>query len=183
MKFPYTANPFKSKARRGFRLGVPDEWYRRSKSRNVSSAVAPSDSTIKRLAALQESDEEGDEEGEGTAKMGEQKAQDRPNSAKTVEQRGIVTQSRLSNIFEGWLNSPPSSPNRNSAIFSPENRKSVSEPKLLDKGTNGMDGNSSESSDDGDEERFEKEFEDMLVSNFNKPEHSVIHILLRMILV
>lgn len=168
MSFPFSANPFTFKARRQFRFCIPEEWYRRSKSRNVSPAVGPSELTIRRLAALQESDEE--EEEEGTAKVAERKfSPTRQDSTKTVEQRGLVTQGRLSSLFEGWLHSsPPTTPTRNSAIFSPENRKTVSEPKLVEKKDPTKHirsgSGSSDASDDEDEEMFKKAFEDMVVS-------------------
>ena len=48
-----------------FRFCVPDEWYRRSRSRNLSSAsFETSEATIKQLEALQESDEDEDDEAE-----------------------------------------------------------------------------------------------------------------------
>lgn len=146
---------------------MPDEWYRRSKSRNVSPAAGPSELTLKRLASLEESEEDEEEEGEGTAKAGDRiNSPPRPNSAKTIEQRGLVTQGRLSSIFDGWLQSSPTSSSRSSTAFSTDSRKSVSEPKLVERAApTNLEGKSLLSiSDDEGEEDFEADFEDMLVS-------------------
>lgn len=148
---------------------MPDEWYRRSKSRNVSTASSePSESTIKRLAALQESDEESDED-EGTAKMRAETgspARPTPNTV-TQDWRGSISQNRFSSMFEGWLRptSPPSSPNRGSAVFLPDARKSVSEPILVEPTTeNGLrKANVNDANDGGLEEADEADFEEMLV--------------------
>ncbi|KAJ3492688.1 hypothetical protein NLJ89_g11182 [Agrocybe chaxingu] len=162
VEFPFSPNPFKSTARRHYRFCVPDEWYRRSKSRSVPSAPGPSECTIRRLAALQESEDE--DEDEGTAKIGE-KRPSQSDTDKTIEQRGLVTQGRLSTMFEGWLRStPPTSPNRNSAILSPENRKSVSEPKLVEKPSRNSfsKASASDSSEDENEDDFTASFEEMM---------------------
>ena len=178
--FPFSPNPFKSTAQRNFRICVPDEWYRRTKPRSIQSTTAPSDSTLKRLAAMQSDGDSSDEEGEGTAKVGDRSV--RPNSAKDAEQRGLVTQGRLSSLFEGWTNYSPTSSTRTSASFTPDNRKSVSEPQLVDQAiyshlgrngkfdTNLMDEESADFS--------EKAFEEMLVSfirsrNITLPQYSL----------
>jgi diaphanous 1 len=167
-------NPLSSNARRTFRFCVPDEWYRRSRSRNMSSnsSLEPSDSTIKQLAALQESDEEESDEDEGTAKTPKQiHPSSRPSPTSQQSWRGSVTQARLSSLFDGWLGSaPPSSPpsvsNRNSAIFTPE-RKSVSEPKLMPQHSGNIlrvdDSSDTEQdeSDSFDEQAFEEMLNDM----------------------
>jgi len=149
---------------------VPDEWYRRS-TKGGPRAAGPSEYTIRRLAALHESQEEDDDEcdnceGDGTAKMGNLNTS---SSAKTVEQRGLVTQGRLSGIFDGWLKptSPTPSP-RTSAVILSENRKSVSEPRLVNQViTNNFVRNSlsgSDTSDGENEDGFDNAFEEMLVS-------------------
>src|SRR5262245_26692997 len=71
LQTPFVPNPFAPSAKRGFRFCVPEEWYRRSRSRPVANlSFEPSQSTIRRLAALQESDEEGtDDDEEGTARF------------------------------------------------------------------------------------------------------------------
>jgi len=175
--FPFSPNPFKSTAKRKIRICVPDEWYRRTKPRSIQSARAPSDSTIRRLAAMQEDEDSSDEEGEGTAKMGDQTTSPgRPNSAKDLEQRGLVTQGRLSSLFEGWINNSPTSPNRNSASFIPDNRKSVSEPRLVDQAIYSHLGrNSISDTNTKDEESpdfSERAFEEMLVSLTNSPKYN-----------
>lgn len=112
---------------------VPDEWYRRSRTRTLSSSsLTPSEATIKRLADLQESEEEDEEpvEGEGTAKAKTAINQSPTSSpAKSGDWRGTFSQTRLSNMFEGWL---PSGPTPAAGVeSSPQNRRSsvsVSEP-------------------------------------------------------
>lgn len=156
-------------AKRQFRFCVPDEWYRRSKSKGLSPAAGPSESTIRRLAALQE-EEDGDEDNdEGTAKIGKPNVSpSQQNVAKPMEQRGLVTQGRLSSIFDGWLKpTSPTSSSRASAVISSQNRKSVSEPMLVNQTMNiarsspsGADANDGEN-----EDGFESAFEEMLVSS------------------
>jgi len=117
-----------------YRFCVPDEWYRRSRTRTLSSgSLAPSDATIKRLADLQESEEEDEEEsaeGEGTAKA-QVAVNQSPTSSppKSGDWRGTLSQARLSTMFEGWL---PSSPTSAAPAESPAQNKrtsvSVSEP-------------------------------------------------------
>ncbi|KAJ6583786.1 hypothetical protein B0H10DRAFT_2168123 [Mycena sp. CBHHK59/15] len=126
--FPFSDNALSSSAHRSFRFCVPDEWYRRSKSRNLSSAsTEPSESTIRRLASLQETEEE-DEEDEGTAKLNDTVSP----RASAAEGASSATQNRLSTMFDGWLRGSPVTPSRSSVVFSPDNRKSVvSEPKLV----------------------------------------------------
>lgn len=141
---------------------VPDEWYRRSKSRNVSTAsFETSDSTIRRLVALQESDEE--DEDEGTAKLASDSPMRPPPATNTADWRGSLSQNRLSSLFDGWLNSsPPASPNRNSTFGSPGDRKSVSEPKLVGHiAGNGLVVDSMNTEIEGD--FSEADFENMLV--------------------
>ena len=165
IELPFSANPFSSMARRKFRFCVPDEWYRRSKSRNVSPAPYPSESTLKRLAALQESPDEEQDDDEGTVTISKATASVPGDTAKAVEQRGLVTQARLSNMFENWLwpTSPPSS-NRTSVILAPGNRKSVSEPKLAPASGIIKSRISSETSEEGSDGDFDAAFERMLVS-------------------
>ncbi|KAG6910997.1 hypothetical protein DXG01_006051 [Tephrocybe rancida] len=162
--FPFSPNPLTRAARRTFRVCVPDEWYRRSKSRNVSNAsLEPSDSTIRRLAALQESEEE--DEDEGTAKMNA--SQDSVTHIATPERKGSISQNRLSNLFDGWLRpASPTSPTRNSTFSLADNRKSVSEPRLLEDNPgigNSISSTVSEAlkSDDVDGAAFDKLLDDM----------------------
>lgn len=166
--FPFSPNPFSSSARRTYRLCVPDEWYRRSKSRNVSStSFEPSQSTIRRLAALQESDEEEEEEeDEGTAKRRGDDTVINPPSATDADSRG-ASRNRLSSMFDGWMISPSEkSHSRSSVVLSPGNRKSiVSEPSLVAHSTgNSLKSTQSDSTPDEDMELDENAFDHMLVS-------------------
>lgn len=170
--FPFSPNPFQMAAKRQFRFCVPDEWYRRSKPKGLSPA-APSESTIRCLAALQE-EEDGDEDNdEGTAKIGNPNlSPSQQNVAKTMEQRGLVTQGRLSSIFDGWLKpTSPTSSSRTSAVMSSQNRKSVSEPTLVNQTTtfSGSSPSGSDASDGENEDEFESGFEEMLVSPRSAP--------------
>ena len=117
----------------------------------MSRPAAPSEATIRRLAALQESEDEGDDERDGTAKL------DAKDTAKAVEQRGLVTQGRLSSVFESWLR-----PTSISSQIQPvsENRKSVSEPKLASESQVIRKKDVSDSTD----EETDDSFEEMLVS-------------------
>jgi hypothetical protein len=124
IEYPFAPNPFTTSARRQFRFCVPDEWYRRTKSRNLrsSSSIQPSESTIRRLASLEESNEED----EGTARVRETSNVENALATKPASPRS-VSQNRLSSIFDNWLR--PAG-NNSSAIFTPDG-KSVSEPKLV----------------------------------------------------
>lgn len=116
---------------------MPDEWYRRSRTRTLSSSsLTPSEATIRRLADLQESEEESEEEsteGEGTAKAQAAVIQPPTGSPSgSGDWKGTFSQSRLSTMFEGWL---PSSPTPaapvESSVQNKQNKRtsvSVSEP-------------------------------------------------------
>jgi len=163
IQFPFSANPFKSTAKRHFRFCVPDEWYRRSKPRSVSRPAAPSEATIKRLAALQESEDEVDDEGDGTAKLDAKVTPSLQDTATAVEQRGLVTQGRLSSVFESWLR--PTSIASQSRPSASEYRKSVSEPKPASEPHVIKRKDVSDSTDD----ETDNSFEEMLVSRTPKP--------------
>jgi len=169
LKYRFAPNPFSAKARRVYRFCVPEEWYRRSRSRNVSrESAGPSESTLRRLASLQESEESEEDEDDGTAKGASSQTQKGTTKemTKAVEEQGLVTSRRLSSMFDGWLySSQPSSssaPDRSSIVSVAEKRKSVSEPKLLDQALNS---NKHEAGDgkDGDSD-LESRFEEMMVS-------------------
>jgi len=154
---------FSAKARRSFRVSVPDEWYRRSRPRSTSSlSVEPSESTVK--AALDIDTEE--EEGDGTAKQAIASAAvsdvSPPSKTKSADWRQSLSQGRLSSVFEGWLRpSTPTSPTREGKSFAPE-RMSVSEPKLL--GRTSEDAGSHTSHADAVEAELNmNDFEQMLV--------------------
>lgn len=154
---PTKSNPFGSSAIRSFRICIPDEWFRRSKSRSTSSAsssYAPSEDTVRRLESLQESDEESEEEG-GTAKMKESSPS--PSKSSFVapnDWRSSISQSRLSSMFDSWMHpttsaDPPSTPEK----------KVVSEPKLLEsRSSDQVDHSTPSHGNDAD-----SEFEQMLV--------------------
>ena len=118
---------------------------------------------MRRLAALQESESEGDSEDESTARL---RPRDLPigvDTPKAVEQRGLVTHVRLSNMFGDWLR--PSSPttNRNSVVATHENRKSVSEPKPASSSRIIEKTDSSDVSEDERDGDFDAAFEEMMV--------------------
>lgn len=162
IRFPYSANPFSSLAKRVFRICVPDEWYRRSKSRNLSTtSFETSEATLRRLGSLEESDES--DEDEGTAKgAGLTDA----HATDMSERKGSFSQSRLSSLFDGWLrptsSTSPDLPHRESITHRSDNRKSVSEPRLVEHHT-GSNITSSNASDDATEDVSLSDFEDMLV--------------------
>lgn len=136
LQFPFDANPFSSNATREFRFCIPDEWYRRSKSRSLStSSLTPSEATIKRLADLEEDDRESDpdsEEGDGTAKQKDlassSSTSSSPSKAGSGDWKGTFSQNRLSTIFDGWI---PSSVAPSAVEAAPRERMSVSEPIFL----------------------------------------------------
>lgn len=158
IQFPFSANPFKFTATRHFRFCVPDEWYRRSKPRSVSRPAAPSEATIRQLAALQESEGEIDSERDGTAKFDAKVVPSLQDTAKAIEQRGLVTQGRLSSVFESWLR--PTSIASQSRPSVSENRKSVSEPKPASESQVIHGKDVTDSSDN----ETDNSFEEMLVS-------------------
>jgi hypothetical protein len=127
-------NPFSHLATRHFRFCVPDEWYRRSKPRSISTAsLAPSEATIQRLADLEEEEDQDEFERDGTAKQ--KNMVDSPLAADSTSKpgsgdwKGTFSQNRLSTFFDGWL---PSSNPPHPIDSPPRERMSVSEPKLLD---------------------------------------------------
>lgn len=158
---PYTSNPFSSTAKRMFRICVPDEWYRRSKPRNMTlPSFEPSEETIKRLAALHESKEieDEDEDDEGTAKLGVTSNSDSHSSSTTTASPKVSsTPNRLSSFFDGWLRpTSPTTPSRDTTVLIPGNRKSVSEPRLIESASSLKRPNASDRVAEGlDEEEFE----------------------------
>jgi diaphanous 1 len=159
---PLVSNPFSRSAKRKFRFCIPEEWYRRSKSRSMSSSASaePSEATIRRLEALQESDEE--EEDDGTAKRNEVPQSQVVRQNSTSNWRNSISPNRLSHLFDGW-NQPaaPETPTRSSVVILPD-KKAVSEPKLVEHGTGmSMTAESTDNSDLGDLEFAD--FEQMVV--------------------
>lgn len=162
LEAPFKANPLEPSASRYFRFCVPDEWYRRSRSRSSSTAsFEPSEDTVKRLASLQESEEEGEDEGadSGTAKLGQSSSAGASSSIKPFippnDWRSSLSQNRLSSMFESWIR--PTSPV--AGLSSPE-RKTVSEPKPMTKLASSSSGTTTVSDLEGVEYT---EFEQMLV--------------------
>jgi len=164
---PFASNPFHSSAPRTFRFCIPDEWFRRSKPRHLTStSLEPSESTIKRLADLEALDDEGSTNGEDTAKQPKLVQTPRPHHEcrDSPDWRSSLSQSRLPNLFDGLLSDQPSaSVKRPNTMLAPE-RVNVSEPKLMEHHS----GSSAAGSSFGDSERSEAEepnnaeFEQML---------------------
>ena len=152
-------------ASRYLRICVPDEWYRRSRSRSNSTAsYEPSEDTVKRLADLQESDEEED----GTAKL-KDPTQSLPALSTSTrftgpsDWRNSIAQNRLSSLFDSWIHSSPSS---SAADFSTE-KKTGSEPRLIQHYTGvSISGENVDTGETADENGSvgAQEFEEMLVS-------------------
>lgn len=123
--------PTISSASRSFRFCVPDEWYRRSRSRSNSSAsLGPSEDTVRRLEDLQESDEES-EDGDGTAK---QKDAPPAPASPPSDWRNSISQNRLSSMFESWIYPTNTSPSNTTTR---SEKRVVSEPKLVAQHTGG----------------------------------------------
>lgn len=137
LESPLTTNSIGSSASRSFRFCIPDEWYRRSKSRSVSSTSSDvSQDTIRRLADLEEEDEE-DEDVEGTAK---QKLESSITSETArgvftapMDWRGSIAQNRFSSILDNWMRGQdPAADGRSTPTLE---KKVVSEPKLVEQRT------------------------------------------------
>ena len=165
---PLLPNPIGPSANRSFRFCVPDEWYRRSKSRNVSTTSSDvSQDTIRRLADLEEYDEDDDVEGEGTAKQKDLEHSDVARSGgfkAPMDWRGSISQNRFSSILDNWMR--PQSPT-GEATSPPPEKKVVSEPKLVEHKTG--DTVSSDASNEQSAAVDMTEFEQMLVSLMSFP--------------
>ena len=133
LNLSYSPNPFSRTAKRIYRFCVPEEWFRRPNHRKRSSAsLKPSEATLRRLAAMEEFDEDEDEDGdEGTAKIRTvSQPSSHQGSSHTTQPERAVSPNRLSSLFDGWLRpmSPPP------VIRHPQppvldSRKNVSEPQ------------------------------------------------------
>lgn len=110
--------PARAMAKRILRFCVPDEWYRRSKSRSLSLTPIASGGTLQGDASDYGSDEES-----GTAKQ-------RHKAAESSEARRENQESRESarfSLFEGWGTvSSPSSGSATLARTSPGDRSTIS---------------------------------------------------------
>lgn len=129
------------------RFCIPDQWFRRK---------PPSASTQSRSTT----DSAADEEGDGTAKQSKSSAgstafHTAPRPA-SPEWRGSVAQSRLTSLLAGW--SQPAPATTSVVVATPTgNRKSVSEPLLVQQNTGGsFSTRESVSSGDFDVEEFER---------------------------
>jgi diaphanous 1 len=122
-----------------------------------TTSFETSESTLKRLVSLEESDDE--DEDDGTAKLTE----DRLNAHHTdiVDRKGSLSQNRLTSLFDGWLRpTSPTSPSHHNSITHPsDNRISVSEPRLVEHHT----GSGSASTNGETEDVSSTDFNDMLV--------------------
>jgi len=158
---PFGPNTFPSKTQvnRIIRICVPDEWYRRSKSRLSSTALDNNDT----LKANGHGNVEDDEEEEGgTAK------QNHAPSVSTSKSADPRQSNRLSNIFEGWLpggGTAPAPPVLANAIAGDRSSINVSKPvPVLEPQKTGL-GISMSDEAEGDEVDGVADFERMLVSN------------------
>lgn len=162
---PFLSNPLCSSARRSFRFCIPDEWFRRPKSRPVTStSLESSESKVEQLADLEKSEEKDEStDDEGTAKQQKVVQTPRPHNEEhnPPDWRSSLSQGRLSNLFDGLLGNPPSTSFK---ISAPE-RVNVSEPKLVEHhtGSSGAGNSSGYSEESGTEEPDSMEFERMLV--------------------
>jgi diaphanous 1 len=139
-----------------------------------SSSLTPSEDTVRRLASLEESEEE-ESEGDGTAKQKADSANrdSAPTSSgfftATSDWRSSVSRSRLSSMFDSWMHPSTSVSSPTPTLSSPERRK-VSEPKLIAQNTGGSvdikSGFGSPDPEGGLEVVDATEFEHMLVSIF-----------------
>ncbi|KAG8880257.1 hypothetical protein FRB97_000969 [Tulasnella sp. 331] len=111
-----------------FRLVVPDDWYRRSKSRSISSSLSLADDYSSSQDIPEDDDEE---EGGGTAKAVNLATLGTPTNSGpgSPQSPSKASQGRLSSIFDSWRGSirPPTS-----LPLEPTNsRLSVSDPVPL----------------------------------------------------
>ena len=167
---PLSTNPYGSSASRSFRFCVPDEWYRRSKSRSTSSTSTDvSEDTNRRLADLQEDDEDDGEGEDGTAKQKSlemsQLQAGSPQSPRggfvaPMDWRGSISQNRFSSILDSWMR--PRSPVTQEEKPTP---RIVSEPKLVAHNTG--DSVTSAVADPSSGDIDPAEFERMLVGRCN----------------
>lgn len=157
---PFGPNTFPSRTRvnRIIRICVPDEWYRRSKSR-LSSAALDNNDTLK--AGNRDSAGDDEEEGGGTAK------QNNVASVSTSKSADPRQANRLSSIFDGWLPGgvTPASPALANAVAGDRSSFNVSKPvPVLEPQKTGL-GMSMSDESEGDEANDVADFERMLVSD------------------
>lgn len=140
--------------RKRLRLVVPEEWYRRPKSKSFTSHLPNDDEDTLKLVLANEpgppaASEEAGENGDGTAKQSTRNSSSTPpspdasndrrlssissTSGTESSRRSTYSSNRLSSMFDGWLNLSPSTaallPSQPNAA--PE-RINVSSPTLID---------------------------------------------------
>ena len=158
---PFGPNTFPSKTpvNRIIRICVPDEWYRRSKSR-LSSAALDNNDTLK--VSNRDSVGDDEEEGGGTAKQNNVAS---VSSSKSADPRQA---NRLSSIFDGWLpggGATPAPPALANAVAGDRSSINVSKPvPVLEPQKTGL-GLSISDEAEGDEVNDVADFERMLVSD------------------
>lgn len=149
-------------AQKRLRLVVPEEWYRRPKSRTFSSHLAlVEEDTLKGPLSDEPSfskdPQETEENGDGTAKQSARPASSTPSGTTTTRspqssnavsspptspspsRRSTLSSNRLSSMFDSWLNLSPSGstaflPSQPNAAPATPERLSVSSPFALDTG-------------------------------------------------
>lgn len=175
---PIAPNSIGPTASRFFRFCVPDEWYRRSKSRSVSSTSSDvSQDTIRRLADLEEAEDEDEDEdeGDGTAKVKSLEGSVVSETARggfsaPTDWRSSISQHRFSSILDSWMR--PQSPTGESKSPPGTEKKIVSEPKLVAQRTgDSVDSTASNERSDGVDSA---EFEQMLVGFFANRRYSQV---------
>lgn len=158
---PFGLNTFPSKTQvnRVIRICVPDEWYRRSKSR-LSSAALDNNDTLK--ASNRDGVDDDEEEQGGTAK------QNNVPSVSTSKSADPRQANRLSSIFDGWLPGggvTPAPPTLANAAAGDRSSINVSKPvPVLEPQKTGL-GMSMSDEPEGDEANDVADFERMLVSD------------------
>ena len=138
------------------RFCIPDQWFRRKPRSSSTQSRSSADS-----ASRSETGSSADEEGEGTAKQSKSTVGSSTQFATapmpgSPEWRGSVAQSRLTGLLAGW--SQPAPATTSAVVATPTgNRKSVSEPLLVQQNTGGspLIGENVDSSD-FDVEEFER---------------------------
>jgi hypothetical protein len=113
--------PAKLAAKREIRICVPDEWYRRSKSRSLSLTPIDGGDTFQEGRLSSDSNNNDEDQEGGTAKQ-KSKAET-VASASSEKQR--ASQAQRFSLFDGWGNSPSSNSRPLSSAL-PGDRSSVS---------------------------------------------------------
>lgn len=125
---PLRASPFAPKlaAKREIRICVPDEWYRRSKSRSLSLTPIDGGDTYQEGRPSSDSGNTDEEQEGGTAK---QKPKIETIASSSEKQR--ASQAYRFSLFDGWGNSPSNSRPLSSALPGDRSSVSVSAPVAM----------------------------------------------------